>query len=239
MEVLELLRTRMRARKTTAEENLFSAANRLASGETIDHAAVESALVETGRTVEQFEELCDIARRRRALKADMDRGAAAQAKRDKSQATADRERAQFEKIHTAWMERAAELDAEIANHAGIVARAEAARGQLLDARNLPEPIRSNLTNVHALLAEAHDRLEQLQRAAKEQRENKERNEGFAEQHRKFNTTGTAGNADDYERLAKRAVRRLAELAPEIEAAQAAVSAAKSNVDAVEAAALKV
>jgi uncharacterized protein (DUF1778 family) len=238
MSVLELLRGRMAARKTTADETLAAAAKRLAAGESIDHGAVETALVETRQTVDEFETMVATANRRRELRAALDKGPAANTKLEKLQTTAAHERAQFEKIQTAWFERAAELDGQIRAAETIVGRARDAREELVKPASVPEPVRTRLVEAHAALEEAHTKRSALEHEVKEVRDRlKQRNE-FADHYRELNTAGLHGTAEDYETLAKRCERRLAELQPELDEALAAVADAEKELAAAESVAVK-
>lgn len=238
MSVLELLRGRMAARKNTADETLAAAAKRLAAGESIDHGAVETALVETRQTVDDFEAMVSVATRRREFRAAMDKGPAATTKLEKIQSTAANERAQFEKIQTAWLQRAAELDEQIRTAESIVGRARDAREELVKPANVPEPLRTRLVEAHAALGEAHTTRERLEREMREVRDRLKQRSELANHYRELNATGQFGTAEDYETLAKRCQRRLAELEPEFAEATTAVAAAEKELAAAETVAVK-
>lgn len=240
MQVLDMLRTRLASRKTTADETLVSAANRVAAGETVDVAAVENALVDMGRDFEYFENMCTTARRRREWRVHLDRIPAATTRLEKARAAAERERAQFDKIAAAWHQRGRELDAEIHAAEELLNRGLSAREELTKPENTPGPVGQRVAEARAAVEVAETNLGALRRQQRDATERLKRNTDFREHHTKFNTHGPAGqNAADYDRLAKRAERELAELEPAINDAMAAVDDAKQELAAAEAAAVKV
>lgn len=238
MQILELLRTRRAERRLTADQTLAAAANRLAADETVDHTAVETALLEAGRSVEDFETMCETARRRRQWRAAFDRGTAAKTRLEKARTTAERERNQFEQIRTQWLERAAQLDAEIAAADAVVRAADDARRELVDPRNVPGAAGDELAAAHAELAAASDAVSALGRQLREQRELEKSQREWADQKRTLNQTTLHGGPEDHERRAERAARRIKELESELREATAAEGAAAARVQKLEAAALK-
>ena len=186
-----------------------------------------------------FRSMVSLARKRRMWKADLDRGPAARARLEKAQATAERERAQFEKIQTAWFARAAELDAEISSATAVDTTAQLARQQLVEPANVPHPTRSRLEEAHAAKDEADARVEKLQREIREAKEIKNRHEGFAAHHTEFNTRSPDGTTgEEHAQRARRAERRVNEFEGELAIAAADATDAAKELAEAQAAALK-
>lgn len=239
MQVLEMLRSRFNERKTNATETLANAAKKLAAGETVDHAAIENAIVETGTTVDDFEHMVELARRRHGWRSTYEKGTAANTRLEKANATAERERGQFEQIKTAWLERAAELDAEIRAAQKVVDAAAAARTDLTRPQNVPGPVGQQLVDAHRALSEASGRVSDVARQLKEQRELEKSQREWADHKRTLNQSNEHGSADDHEARANRAARRIKELESELKEATAVEAAAAGRLQKAEAAALKV
>jgi hypothetical protein len=238
MSVLEILRTRMTQRRATADETLLAAANRLAANETVDHAAVEAALVETGRTVDEFAAMVELAGKRREWRLTADKGNPARARLDKARSTAERERAQFEATQAAWFQRAGEIDAEAHAAETVVARADNARAELVAPRNVFEPLRTRLQEAHAGVEEALRVVSEIQRELAKHREVAKREEGFRDYKTGLNKTDFQGSPEDHARRAATATRRVAEHEAQLTVANTELAAAQRELAAAEAAALK-
>lgn len=238
MRIVELLRGRARERRETADEALLAAANRVAADESIDAEAVDRALVAAGKSVDDFETLCDLARRRREWRATLDKKATADRALAKVTQVATREREAFEIAHAAWMVRGAELDAEIRAHTATVSAANVARERLVLPVNVPAPLGEKLADAIAERDAATERVANVNRDLREARRVEKDQREWAEHKKTLNQSTPAGDADDHERRANRAARRAAELLEELKAAQEAEEAANTNVRTLEAAALK-
>lgn len=220
MTVLDLLRGRVADRQTSHDETLAAAARRVAADESVNHDAVDAALAATGRTVDDFAGMVELARRRQRWRATVERGTAAQLRLDKATATAERERAQFEKTRDAWLVRARELEAELSAARRLVEAADQAAEELRRPENVPEPARKlvvDATNTHAT---ARERVATLERERKTATEGLRHHEYWRDHHRKLNTSGPSGDAADHERFAVRAQRRVKELDGELVIARA-------------------
>lgn len=238
MRVLEMLRSRSRERHNTAAETLLAAANRLAADESVDHAAVERALVDAGQDVDAFEALCDLAKRRREWRATFDRRATADMKLAKATMAAEREREAFEATAAAWRMRGAELDEEIRIHTAVVSAADTARERLVLPENVPAPLGAKLAAAIAERDAAAERVGTATRELRAARELHKQQTEWASHKKEFNLSTPGGDAADHERRANRAARRAAELLEELKAAQSAEEEAANNVRSLEAAALK-
>jgi hypothetical protein len=211
----------------------------MAADESVDHAAIENALIETGRTVDDFAAMCELARRRLEWRATFNKGNAAKIRLDKANATAARERAEFEKIQTAWFARAAEIDVEIAAAERLTAAASAARAELVNPRNLAGLPGKQLADAHEALAEAAGRVGKIARELREARQLEKSQREWADHKRELNQSTATGDAEDHERRAERAARRIKELETELQAVTADEAAAAEQLKNLEAAALKI
>lgn len=136
-QLLDALRTRLATRDMNAHDTIAAAARAAARGETFDAATLERAMADTGTTLNDFEEAVEVARKRVAWLADFDRLAAATAKVRKLETVAAAEKAKMEAARAAWLERASAIDAELAIHRTACDKGNAARGNLLDPRDVP------------------------------------------------------------------------------------------------------
>lgn len=237
--VFELLRSRMRERTTSTDETLVAAANRLAADETVDHAAVEKALRDSGRGVDDFERMCELARRRRDWRQRADRGAVADTKLAKLTATLEKESGQFETIRIAWLQRSAELGEEIRQAENASVAGGLARGELVRPQNVPGALGELLAEAHKALGEASSVVSQLGRELRDTRELERSHRTFAEQKAAVSPPPKKNDPpDDYTVRADRAAKRAAALAEELEAATATEAEAAERVRVLEARALK-
>jgi hypothetical protein len=237
--IFEALAGRMAARKRTHTETLVAAARRLATGESVDDAAVAEALEASGQTLDDFQALAELCQRRRTWYVEMDRGPAAVARRDKATATLEREKAAFEQIQNAWFARAGVLEGEIAAAGKVADAARAARGNLVHWDHVPGELAGQIHEAHEAVAAAHGVVATLERERRQQTEREKSERDWAEHKRTLNLATPAGDAADHERAAKRAARRLAEIEKELPAARQAVEAAEAELRRLEAAALKI
>lgn len=238
MQVLEMLRARVRERVLNSDELLATAANRVAADEAVDHGAVEAALEATGKSVDDFERMVELFRRRRQWHATLDRRAAATTRLGKARAAAEREREQFETIRRQWMTRGAELDAELAAAQTIVDAGNTAEHQLIDPANVPAPLGPQLVEAHGLVDATAATVQAIARELREVRGREKSETEWAEHKGALNMSTPAGDSEDHRRRAARATRRAAELATELATAQAEEKAALAALKRLEAAALK-
>lgn len=238
MQVLEMLRSRVTARRATAAETLVAAAARAAAGENVDPGSVEKALFEAGHTVDDFAAMVELATKRSEWRKAWAKHDAAAGKLQKAQATGERERAQFEKVRTAWLERAREIDVEIRNATKTVDAARAARAELVNPRNVPSAYGVELSEAHAALDAEHARVGGIERELREARDIERQQREWAEHKRNMNTTNEHGGPEDHELRADRAARRAKELEAELKDAQKRVDVAAGRVQSLEDAATK-
>lgn len=135
--LLDALRGRIATRALTAHDTIAAGARAAARGDSYDAGAVEKAMTETGTTLADFERAVEVARKRLAWLADFDRLAAATAKARKLEAAAATEKAKFEAVRVAFIERANAIDADLAIHRTACDKGNTARGNLLDPREVP------------------------------------------------------------------------------------------------------
>jgi chromosome segregation ATPase len=194
--------------------------------------------VETGRDVDEFAAMVELAGKRREWRLTADKGNPARAKLDKARATADRERAQFEAIQAAWFQRAGEIDAEAHAAESVVARADTARAELVAPRNVFEPLRTRLQEAHAGVEEAQRVVADIKRELHKYREVVKREEGFRDYKSGLNKVNEHGAPEDHARRAASASRRVAEYEAQLTVANDELAAAQKELTAAEAAALK-
>ena len=238
MSIFDTLSERLASRARTHEDELLRAARRAAAGESINDQVVADTLVATGQSIEDFRELVDVCQRRNRWLAEFNRGASAQATMDKLTKTAERERAEFERVQQAWFARAADLDAQLAAAQSTVQRARAARDELVAARNVPGALADQIREAHDTVAATGSEVERIKRERRDAAEREKSQRNWAEQKRRLNQRTPAGGPDDHERAADRAAKRVAELTDELPAAERAAAAAEKELARLESLALK-
>jgi len=130
--VLDLLRGRLQQRADNAVDVLAQAARDHAAGQTVDVGAVESALVETRQTADDFAKLCEIAGRRREALLAVERLQSSSGKLTKANSAIEAEQRRFEEVRMAHVERITSLDSERAAAQSAVTAAEQGRSVLLN-----------------------------------------------------------------------------------------------------------
>jgi len=234
--ILEMLRTRMTARKESNAETLVAAARRIAAGENVDPTAVESALVAEGKSVDDFETMCELARRRQAWHAARDKGPAAISERDKLTAELESAHAAFEKVHAQWAEKSRRLSQQIDAAIAIVQAANDATDKLTAPANISGPLADRLRNADAAHSEALQAVDAIRRELREAR-SRVKDEGEWCAHKAAYGNGPS-SLEEHQRLLKRAERRVAELEAALPPAEKAVAVALKTLDDRRAAALK-
>ena len=234
--ILEMLRTRMTARRETNAETLVAAARRIAAGENVDPTAVEAALVAEGATVDDFESMCDLARRRLTWHAARDKGPSAISERDKLTAELESAHAAFEKVHAQWAEKSRRLSQQIDAAIAIVQAANDATDKLTAPSHISGPLADRLRKADEDHAEALQTVDAIRRELREAKSRvKDETEWCA--HKAAYGNG-ASSLEEHQRLLKRAERRLAELEAALPPAEKAVAVALKTLDDRRAAALK-
>jgi len=234
--ILEMLRTRMTARKESNAETLVAAARRIAAGENVDPTAVESALVAEGKSVDDFESMCELARRRQAWHAARDKGPAAISERDKLTAELESAHAAFEKVHAQWAGKSRRLSQQIDAAIAIVQAANDATDKLTAPANISGPLADRIRNADAEHAEALQTVDAIRRELREAKSRvKDETEWCA--HKAAYGNGPS-SLEEHQRLLKRAERRVAELEAALPPAEKAVAAALKTLNERRDAALK-
>jgi hypothetical protein len=236
--ILEALRMRMVQRRETNAESLAAAARRIAAGETVDAASVESALVAEGRSVDDFEALVELARRRQLWHAARDKGPAATRERDKLQSELDAAKEAFEKSRLAWVERSGSLAARIRAFDVVVQAADDATAKLTDPANIPGITAERIRTADAAHVEAMDAVETIRRELREARSRVKTETEWVQHKKDFGNNTHLSTLDDHKRALARAERRVSELEAALPPAEAAVAAALKTLDDRRAAALK-
>lgn len=237
LEMLDVLRSRASRRHESAAEAIWAAAKRIAAGESADPASVETAMAETGTTLDSFDELVDLAAKRREWFVTVDRATPARQKLGKVTATAAAEKEAFEETRRRWLERAHALDAEIAVLERTIRAGDEAAAALCLPANLPPASAARVGQALDDQQAAADQVGQIRRALAEQREIRDRRTWMAAQKRESGKYHPL-DAEDDDRCAKRAVNRIAELETQLRDAEAAEKAADNVVAKCRAAALK-
>ena len=236
-QILEMLRSRMTARRETNAETLVAAARRIAAGENVDPTAVESALVAEGKSVDDFEAAVELARRRLTWHAARDKGPAAISDRDKLTAELDAAHAAFEKVQTAWIEKSRRLSQQIDAAIAIVQAANDATDKLTAPANISGPLADRLRKADEDHAEALQMVDAIRRELREAK-SRAKDEGEWVAHKTAYNNGVS-SLEEHQRLLKRAERRVAELEAALPPAEKAVAAALKTLQDRRAAALTI
>ena len=237
MNVLDLLRTRQTGRRMDAADVLADAAAAAAAGKTVDHGAVETALRETGQTLDQFEQLVRCATRREAWRKDAAKLDDARRKLAKAEATAAKERQQFDQVRDAWVVRARQLDNEIAAARKQVERGDLARGQLLDPDNALGGAGERLKAAQVARDEAAAAESEARKAVQIEQDHMDRHQRFADQKAQFGGT-EHGDAEHHLRMKRQAANRQKAAKQEHVLAVAALDTAEQELAKAEQEALK-
>jgi chromosome segregation ATPase len=235
--ILEMLRTRMTARKESNAETLVAAARRVAAGENVDPTAVESALVAEGKSVDDFESMCELARRRQTWHAARDKGPAAISDRDKLTAELESAHAAFEKVHAQWAEKSRRLSQQIDAAIAIVQAANDATDKLTAPANISGPLADRIRKADEDHAEALQTVDAIRRELREAKSRVKDESEWVSHKKQFNDQRLS-TLDEHERSLKRAERRVAELEAALPPAEKAVAAALKTLNERRAAALK-
>jgi hypothetical protein len=236
--ILETLRTRMVQRRETNAESLAAAARRIAAGETVDAASVENALIAEGRSVDDFEAMCELARRRQTWHAARDKGPAAIIQRDKLARELDDAREAYERTRLAWVEKSGQLSRQIDAAISVVSTADDATARLTAPDNVPGVLAERIRAADAEHVEALETLETVRRELKEARARVKDETSWCEHKQAFNNNTHLSTLDDHKRALARAERRVSELEAAMKPAEAAVAAALKMLQERRAAALK-
>jgi chromosome segregation ATPase len=235
--ILDVLRTRMVARRETNAETLMAAARRIAAGETVDPSAVETALVAERATVEDFEGMCELARRRQVWHATRDRGPAAIVARDKLTNELEAERQRFEAARLAWVAASDKLNAKLSAAINTVSASNDATDNLTHPKNIPGPLGDKLAAALDAHTTALDAAENARRTLRDARERVKSEHEWCTHKATYNNERYSTLADHQAALA-RWQRRLPELETAVKEADAAVAAAEKTLADLRAAALK-
>lgn len=179
--VLDSLRVRMTQRSLNAVDTVAAAARAAARNERYDIHALETAMDQAGITMPEFEQAVATARQRAAWMADFEKLAVASGKVAKLEASATAEKVKFEAARTAFLERAAAIDAELKTQSKIRDRAREARNQLLDPALVPGTIGGQYREAVAAADAADLAVAEARTALREQNERVKNAEGFIAQ----------------------------------------------------------
>lgn len=212
MDVLSLLRNRFAERTRNAAEVVSAAARKVAAGQSVDHAALEAAMVATNTSVDAFATLVELHTTRAGWRADYEKLKDATAKRDKANATIEREDAAFIEYQQKHQAKMAKLQAEYREAAKVVERGELARRELATVANVPDPAAQSLRDAHEALATASGAVSSANRAIREANEGIKREEEWIEHKDKTGDNHMSSKAD-HERSLRHWKRQLAEATP--------------------------
>lgn len=248
--VLDLLRGRLRERADNAIDVLAQAARDHAAGQAIDVGSVESALVESRLTADDFAKLCEIAARRHEASQALAKLPAATAKLAKATAAIEAEQKAFEQQHAAHSQRLDALDVERSAAQEAVTAGERGRGVLLDQRLVIGTIAELYRSAISARREAEELVASLERELKEAaaavKEEAEQIELLAEsepQSRVFPAVNATPvqmsyRLQDHHAAKKRAERRVAELTSQLTDARKALAEASRKLAEIEVRVLK-
>jgi chromosome segregation ATPase len=232
MDVLSLLRSRFAERNRTASEVVSVAARKVAAGQSVDHAALEAAMVATNTSVDAFATLVELHTTRAGWRADYEKLKDATAKRDQANAAIEREVAAFDDYRQKHQAKMAKLQADHREAAKAVDRGELARGNLATVANVPDPAAQTLRDAHDALATASDAVSSANRAIREANEGIKREESWIEHKDKAGDNDMSSKAD-HERSLRHWKRRLAEMEPLLAEATAVERLAAERLAAAE------
>lgn len=235
--ILETLRGRMAARRESNAETLAAAARRIAAGESVDTGNVEAALVQENKSVDDFEALCELARRRQVWHATRDKGPAAIVQRDKLTTELEAERQRFEAARLAWVAASEKLNAKLSAAVNTVSASNDATDNLTHPKNIPGPLGDKMAAALDAHTDAMSAAENARRALKDARDRVKGEAEWVAHKQTYNDQRYSSLADHQAALA-RWQRRLPELETAVKEADAAVTAAEKTLAELRAAALK-
>jgi hypothetical protein len=244
--LLDVLRGRMRQREQTAVDTIAAAARAAARGDNYDVGAIETALVEARLSMADFEDAVALAGKRSTWLRDFDKLANATNKLTKAEAAIAAEQAKFEEARRAFMDRAEALDAEAAAARTMKTAGEAARGNLLDPKNVPGTIGERYREAVAAAEAADVAVEDVRRQLREITARIKSEQGWIEQLTgepeknlasyvpliRQSTAGESSKVQDHRAALARAERRKAETDAQLVEAEKVAAKAKKAVDAL-------
>lgn len=248
--VLELLRGRLQQRADNAVDVLAQAARDHAAGVAVDVGAVESALIETRQTADDFSRLCETAAKRREASEAFAQLPAAATRLAKATAAVEQEQKKFDEIHDAYLQRISTLDAERAVAQEAVTAGERGRGVLLDQRLVIGGVAAKYRAAISAKVEADQLVAACERELKEAtaavKSESEQIEILASGEPHSRTLPAANAApgemsyrlQDHYAAKKRAERRVAELTTQLSDARKALAEAGRRLAELEAVVLK-
>jgi len=239
--VLDLLRGRLQQRADNAVDVLAQAARDHAAGQTVDVGAVESALVETRQTADDFAGLCEIAVKRRDALVAVERLQSASGKLSKANAAIEAEQRRLEEIRLAHVERITVLDSERAAAQSAVTAAEQGRGVLLNPKlvlgTIAEKYRAAISDrdeANALVSMLEQELREATADAKSEEEWVKQLTQSDSQPRSFGmisspTQQTSYRLQDHVNAKQRAERRAAEATKQLSEARKVLAQASRKL----------
>jgi len=237
MTILDAIRSRMTARRESNASTLVAAARRIATGETVDPADIESTLVAEGVTVDAFESMVELARRRQGWHATRDRGPAAAAQRDKAAAELETARERFEAAREVWATTSQKLNVKLAAAGNIVSAADDATRSLQTPANIPGPLGGKIAAADDAHVAAMVAVENARRALKDARDRVRSESEWVERKQTFNDQRYTSLAEHVAALA-RWEKRVPELEKAVVDAVAAATTAEKTLNDLRADALK-
>jgi chromosome segregation ATPase len=232
MDVLNLLRARFAERSRTASETVSVAARKVANDQSVDHAALEAAMVATGTTVDAFAELVELHRRRAEWRGDYEKLKDATAKAKKANGALEREQAAFYDYRDKHAARVSAIDAELRQANATVERGRMALHNLTTLENVPAPASDALRDAQAELAAALANVSSATAAVREATQRIAGEEAWIKDKADHGDNHMSSKAD-HEVALKRWQRRLVEANGALIAAQNDEKAAEAKVAAAE------
>lgn len=135
--IFEALRGQIAKRQLAADDQVLEAARAAAADLAVDAVALEAAMFSSGTTLDQFEQLVELCRKRAGWLADLDGMKAAGSRQAKAEAALKAETDRFEEARRIALDKIAKLEREAAEARAAYDRAKAGRDNLLDPRNVP------------------------------------------------------------------------------------------------------
>jgi hypothetical protein len=196
---LSTLAARVASRTTNAVETLATNAQRIAGGEGYDVAAVEAALFDSRTDLATFRQMIETAKERASQLAIFEQLAASRTVYTRLTQTMEAERARFDKVHAAFVEKQSGLELERQAASSRVADAERAREWLTHPDHILGSLGPAIRDARDRLAKAISSREQSDAYVRDAHDKARHAQGWLDQESRVKSFDPAILADDKER----------------------------------------
>jgi len=135
--IFDAIRGQIAKRRLAADDQVLAAARAASTDQAVDPEALEAAMFASGTTLDQFEQLVELCRKRAGWLADFDGMKAAGSRQAKAEAALKNETIRFEEARRLALDKIAKLERETAEARTTYDRAKAGRDNLLEYKNVP------------------------------------------------------------------------------------------------------